>query len=302
MLYQDNKNKASAFDWMTSLHARCFTKVPIFINYHRMIADSNQNSWSDVVPSDTEGLLLSAIEKGYSIRHDAFGMTDYYKTWEKGFASSWNFKRPVLMEGGWITDGTHRYWIDGSGNYREGHPEDVRKGEYDLSAEARVNMMDFRVNNEVKTWFGTAFNLVRDFVQKGGYRLYPDMVSVPSEAGAGARVSVSHRWVNLGWGYCPNNIPQWNYKYRVAFALLDGNGAVKQLFVDKDSDPAEWINGTPTSYKFEFPLTGVAAGTYTWAVGIVDTTRENAIGINLALRADQLTDGGWAKLTTLTVR
>ena len=79
VLYQDNKNKASAFDWMTSLHARCFTKVPIFINYHRMIADSNQNSWSDVVPSDTEGLLLSAIEKGYSIRHDAFGMTDYYK-------------------------------------------------------------------------------------------------------------------------------------------------------------------------------------------------------------------------------
>ena len=72
--------------------------------------------------------------------------------------------------------------------------------------------------------------------------------------------------------------------------------------MDKDSDPAEWINGTPTSYKFEFPLTGVAAGTYTWAVGIVDTTRENAIGINLALRADQLTDGGWAKLTTLTVR
>lgn len=302
VLYQDSRNKAAAFDWMTSLHARCFTKVPIFINYHRMIADSNQNSWSDVVPSDTEGLLLSAIEKGYSIRHDAFGMTDYYKAWEKGFASSWNFKRPVLMEGGWITDGTHRYWIDGSGNYREGHPEDVRKGEYDLSAEARVNMMDFRVNNEVKTWFGTAFNLVRDFVQKGGYRLYPDMVSVPSEAGAGARVSVSHRWVNLGWGYCPNNIPQWNYKYRVAFALLDGNGAVKQLFVDKDSDPAEWINGTPTSYKFEFPLTGVAAGTYTWAVGIVDTTRENAIGINLALRADQLTDGGWAKLTTLTVR
>lgn len=50
------------------------------------------------------------------------------------------------------------------------------------------------------------------------------------------------------------------------------------------------------------PADGVAAGTYTWAVGIVDTTRENAIGINLALRADQLTDGGWAKLTTLTVR
>ena len=32
------------------------------------------------------------------------------------------------MEGGWVTD-THRYWyFDDAYRYREGHPEDVRKG------------------------------------------------------------------------------------------------------------------------------------------------------------------------------
>ena len=56
-------------------------------------------------------------------------MHDYYQDWEKEFARKWNFRLPILMEGGWITDGTHRYWIDGSGNYREGHPVDVRTGE-----------------------------------------------------------------------------------------------------------------------------------------------------------------------------
>ena len=302
VLYKDNANKAAAFDWMTSLYARCFTKVPIFINYHRLVGDPNQNSWVDVVPDDTQPLLESAIAKGYSLRHDAFGMTGYYKDWEKGFAASWNFKRPILMEGGWITDGTHRYWIDPSGDYREGHPEDVREGEYQLSAEAHVNMMDFRVNNEVDVWFQKCFGRVKDFVQKGGYRLYPDMVSVPSEMSAGSRLTISHRWVNLGWGYCPNNIPQWDYKYRVAFALLDESDAVQALFVDTDSDPSAWINGRPTSYEFKLTLPEIPAGEYTWAVGIVDTSKENAVGIRMALPADRLTDAGWARLTAVSVR
>lgn len=303
VLYKDNKNKMAFCEWMTSLHARCFTQVPIFINYHRMIADSNQNSWSDTVPEDTETILENAIAKGYSIRNDAIGMTGYYKAWEAGFVSKWNFKRPVLMEGGWITDGTHRYWIDPSNNYREGHPEDVRKGEYNISAEARVNMMDLRTNNEIKTWFGTSFNLVKEFLQKGGYRLYPDMVSVPGTANAGGSVSVSHRWVNLGWGYCPNNVPQWNYKYRVAFALLDAGDRIVHTFVDTKSDPSEWINGKPTSYKFDFTLTGVKAGTYTWALAIVDTSKGDDVkGINMALQADHLTPEGWAKLASVTVR
>ena len=301
VLYKDDANKASAFDWMTSLYARCFTKVPLFINYHRLVGDANQNSWVDVVPDDTEPLLESAIAKGYRLRHDACGMTGYYRDWEKSFAAAWNFKRPIIMEGGWITDGTHRYWIDPSEAYREGHPEDVREGEYLLSAEAHVNMMDFRVNNEVATWFGKCFSRVRNFIQEGGYRLYPDQVSVPAEADAGSRVSVSHRWVNLGWGYCPNNLPQWNYKYRVAFALLDGKEEVQALFVDGNSDPSAWIKGKSVSYRFDLDLTDVPAGSYTWAIGIVDTSKENAIGIRMALPADRLTADGWARLTALTV-
>ena len=190
LIYKDPAHKAEFFDWMTDLYSRCFIKVPIIINYHRLIADTNQDSWQETVPADTEPLLESAIAKGYSLRHDAFGMTGYYKDWEKAFAAKWNFKRPILMEGGWVL-GTHRYWIDPSGDYIEGEPWTVREGEYKASQEARVNTMDFRVGGEINSWFGDTPDLIQRFIEEGGYRLYPPIVSAPETLSNGKEVTVS---------------------------------------------------------------------------------------------------------------
>ncbi len=165
--------KAEVFDWVTDLYSKNFTKVPLVINYHRVVG--HPSSWGSA-NENSATLLNMAISKGYILRQDAFGMTDYYQAWEKNFAKTWNFKCPIIMEGGWITGGTHRYWIDPSGKYREGHPEDVRLGEYDASKEARVNMMDFRAGYETETWFTKSFTLVQNFVSEGGYRLYPDQI------------------------------------------------------------------------------------------------------------------------------
>ena len=93
------------------------------------------------------------------------------QAFEKEFARKWNFRLPILMEGGWITAAHHRYWIDSSGNYRQGHSEDVRRGEFEASREAHVNTMDFRINDEVTSWFSQTFDLVKRFVAEGGYRL-----------------------------------------------------------------------------------------------------------------------------------
>jgi hypothetical protein len=138
---QTEAAKQEVLNWITNLYTRTFTKIPLVINYHRLIG--HPTSWG-AVNANSESLLLSAINKGYSLRHDAFGMTDYYQTWEKNFAASWKHKRPIIFEGGWIVN-SHRYWIDSSGDYREGHPEDVRLGEFNSAEEAAVNMMDFRV-------------------------------------------------------------------------------------------------------------------------------------------------------------
>lgn len=288
--------KTEVMEWITTLYSKHFTKIPLMMTYHRVVADPSSGG---AVNTNSTRLLEMAINKGYSLRQDAFGMTDYYQSWEKNFAKTWNFKRPIVMEGGWITSGTHRYWIDPSGKYREGHPEDVRLGEFDSSKEAAVNMMDFRVG-DTESWFSKAFSLVQRFTTEGGYRLYPDQVYLPEKVNSGAETTITHRWRNMGWGYFPNNIPQWNFKYKVAFALLDANNNVKKLFIDNNSDPSTWLKNSPVSYELKASVS-VPAGTYTWAVAIVDTTKENQPGIKLAVNNDT-TSEGWAKLINVQVQ
>lgn len=288
--------REEVFDWVTDLYSRCFTRVPLVINYHRLVG--YPESWGPV-NENSEKLLVKAINKGYSLRQDAFGMNDYYQSWEKQFAKTWNYKRPIIMEGGWITGGTHRYWIDPSGRYREGHPEDVRQGEFDASAEAHVNMMDFRAGYETETWFTLCFPLVQRFISEGGYRLYPDRIYLPEQMAPGAEVTIRHRWRNRGWGYFPNNIPQWNYKYKVAFALLDAGGEVKKVLVDTESEPSEWLKDTPAEYDLTATV-DLPAGTYMWAVALVDTKNENKPAIQLAVNEEKTADG-WIKLSEVCV-
>ena len=143
------------------------------------VGEPSEQGWG--APSEVSARLLEqAIANGYSLRHDAFGMTGYYQEWEKDFARRWNYRRPIILEGGWITAAHHSYWNDPSGAYREGHSEDVRRGEFEAAEEAHVNMMDLRINDQTRSWFSHCFDLVKRFVAEGGYRLYPEWVKAPA--------------------------------------------------------------------------------------------------------------------------
>lgn len=291
MIYKDNRNKQAVFDWAIDLAASCFKRVPMIIHYHRMLGDPDDDGWGSV-PADADALIEKAIDRGFSLRHDAFGMHGYYQDWEKEMAAKWNFKRPIIMEGGWITGAHHRYWLDPSGLYREGHAEDVRRGEFDSSMEARVNMMDFRINDETRSWFEESFPLVKRFVAEGGYRLYPSHVTAQNKARSGSKVTVRTRWQNMGWGYCPTNIPQWNQKYKVGIALLGADGHPVKVTVDSSSDLSTWLREAPAEYDTGIDLTGIAPGTYRWAVALVDTTKGNTPALQMAVDPT-LHIGGW---------
>ncbi|WP_289759400.1 DUF4832 domain-containing protein [Muribaculum intestinale] len=290
--------KANTMEWITRLYADNFTEVPLVINYHRQLGHP-VSSGKNAQP-DSEALLAIAIRNGYCLRSDAIGMNNAewgYNSWEKAFARTWNYKLPILMEGGWIVS-QHSYWNDDK-KYRRDHPEDVRQGEFDDSKEARVNMMDFRVGDETESWFKTSFNLVKRFIAEGGYRLYPDKVSLPSAIKGGQTATIGHRWRNVGWGYLPNNLQQWNYKYKVAFALLDRNGEPVQVFVDKECEPSHWQEGNPYDYRFNVSPS-VSAGEYTWGVAIVNTRDDNKPGIKLAL-SSKPAQSGWIALSKVRV-
>ena len=62
------------------------------------------------------------------------------------------------------------------------------------------------------------------------------------------------------------------------------------------------MSGKPKTYTSSIKLTDVAAGTYTWAVGLVDTTKENAIGILLSARDEYQTAKGWVKVGDITIQ
>lgn len=286
--YGDYRKKEEVFNWITTVYTKTFTKIPLVINYHRLVGDTI--SWAPA-HERSQVLLEDAIRKGYSLRHDAFGMTGYYEQWEKDFAKKWNYRRPIILEGGWITGAHHRYWRDPSGRYREGHPEDVRQGEYDDAREGHVNMMDLRINDETRSWFETSFHLVKQFVAEGGYRLYPSRVTAPDRLPHDGMITLTSVWNNMGWGYCPTNIPQWNQKYKVAYALLQ-NGKVRRVFVDQNSDLSTWLYGHPTTSKVTVKVEGLPKGNYQWAVALVDVTKGNRPALEIAVD-DHLLQNGW---------
>ncbi|MBD5299646.1 MAG: DUF4832 domain-containing protein [Bacteroides sp.] len=297
----NNDPRESVTEWITDLYMKEFKRVPCFINYHRALLATA--SYTENVSALTERLIEMAVEKGFSLRNDAFGMKSYYKDWERNFASAHLFQRPIIMEGGWVKS-SHGSSINGDGysSYAE-----VRQGEYYEAKGAHVNMMDFRYSSnmamgETWSWFNEAYDLVSEFISEGGYRLYPDKVSVPVNVSGSATVTVTHRWSNLGWGYCPTNIPQWNQKYKVAFALLDKTTLHPvEVYVDDKPCLNDWIKGKPTTYESRFSLGGVADGEYYWAVGLVDTTKDNEIGLQISAK-EGITPEGWLQLTAVNVK
>lgn len=296
VLYLDQSHRGKVFDWITSLYLRYFTKVPLAINYHRLIGTPGEWGNPDM---GSKQLLDHAFSKGFMLRHDAFGMTDYYKEFEKNIAAQWFPERPVIAEGGWLHNGKDSYLKDSRGFKNWGQ---VWKGEYDDAVEAHVNVMDLRGYADASSWFETSYPLIEKFIAIGGYRLYPDQISLPIVVKSKSRIRITHRWNNLGIGMCPTNLPQWHQKYKVAFALLDKkNLVVKSVFVDYKTDLSKWLKGSPTSYSFNPAIGYIAPGGYVWAVAIVDTTQGNKKGINLAV-SKKTTRDGWLPLLAVTVQ
>ena len=133
--------------------------------------------------------------------------------------------------------------------------------------------------------------------------LYPDRLSITTTARSGSNVSLTHRSSNQGWGYFPTTLPQYGDKYKLAIALLDKNTEKPaRIYIEEKADIATWMSGKPKTYTSNIKLTDVAAGTYTWAVGLVDTTKENAIGILLSARDEYQTAEGWVKVGDITIQ
>ncbi|MGF6822867.1 hypothetical protein M2317_001774 [Microbacterium sp. ZKA21] len=293
MKYLDIANRDAVWKWNIDLYSRLFPTVPLAVNYHRMIG--GEKDWGTADPNSRALLDYAYQDKGWILRQDAFGMTTYYGQWEREVAGAYLYKRPIILEGGWVTH-SHSYSDDPRG-YET--PGDVRQGEYDDGQQAHVNSMDFRVG-ETESWFEDRFDLVQAFNEKGGYRLHPGAVTVPAKVAPGGQVAIQHSWVNQGWGFLPNDIPAWNHKYRVAFALLDNAGKAVDVRVDAAVEPATWRSHRSYEYTTTATIGAVPKGHYRWALAIVDTTTGSTPAIELATSSTTTADG-WLVIADCTV-
>lgn len=61
--YNDYSKKEEVFEWITDVYTKAFKRVPLVINYHRLVGDTI--SWAKPHP-DSKRLLERAIAKDIS--------------------------------------------------------------------------------------------------------------------------------------------------------------------------------------------------------------------------------------------
>jgi hypothetical protein len=276
------------FDWYTSLYTQNFKKVLLALPFNGQVG------------FDTEK-RIAINGKGYNMRRDGLGSM-WFNAKEKLIAKQMFGKVLLIGESCYwscSTDDCRPFASDTQ--YAFNNWQDVYKQAYEDAISYRFNTLDLREQAETRGWAERAPELVKNFVLKGGYRLYPSEVKLPTKVKPGEWVNVKHNWKNIGVGYIPNNNVKWHYKYKPAIALINDKNEVLGCWIDDKAEPSQWIDTAKTyRYSFNIQLPQLAKGKYSWAIAIVDKTKENKAAINLAI-ANAAKVNGWYKLSDLVV-
>lgn len=287
--------------WITNLYGNAFKHVQLVINYHKDIGQENLD-W--VVEN-----------QDYQLRHDAFG-SQWYGKFERDFAAKYATTRMIVAESCYWFVGTDKgAYMSGGVDFTEQWRNDityspsaktwdqVHRRTVSEALEARANTLDLREVREAKSWTTESMDQVKEFIAKGGYRFTPVAISFPEVVQKGSTVKLGHSWRNAGYGICPNHSRRWNNKYKVAFSLIDQNGAIAWSAVDENANPGDWLRGQDYNYILQVSLPkDLEPGTYDLAIAICDTSKEGVIpSIELAVQNQVLIDK-WTHIHELTVK
>ncbi len=279
-------NKEAVLHWFTDTYGKAFQKVPLIMPVCSEFG------------FDTE-MRIAVGRNGYAFRRDGLG-SRWFNPAEKAnvrklFPGTLLIGESCYWKGD-LTDVPH--FQDDLYNFKTWRQ--VLEATYNDAVNFHFNTLDLRQPLEAERWLTKAPDLVEAFIRNGGYRIAPKVISAPKRLRNGSKAVIAHRWENTATGFFPNSNRRWNYKYRVAFALLDADGNPCKVYVDNQSDPSEFIKGNVVDYIFNIEAVDIAPGTYTWATSIVDTSGENLPSIRLAAEGGQ--QGQWLRLNQVRVR
>ncbi|HEX4084210.1 MAG TPA: hypothetical protein VHY22_04815 [Chthoniobacteraceae bacterium] len=274
--YLDAASKPLVLQWLANAYAAAFTHVPIAISFPNQLATAQQ--------MDDE-----CFSKGmFAMRRDgvagSFGDVSAQQAQE--ITQRWP-GMPFIAEG-----------------YYQAPTADQMRATVEQALALHANFLDLRTPVPADNWVKNHPGLVREFNLRGGYRFVIDSVGYPREFNSGAAIAITSKIRNVGVGILPNNLKCWNWKYKLAFALLNPIGDQPVgILVDmaKADDPWTWENGRAATTSVNGSFGNVPPGDYDLAVGVVDTSDNNKAEIQLAITAPR-TATGWYRWGAVTVR
>lgn len=287
-------NKERTLNQITDLYATNFKRIHLVITFGSEVG----------YPAEKKYVLEP---KGYGMRRDGLG-SRWFNEEEKKIAQASYGKRLLV--------GESCYWYNGREDIAKHADFKPWQGDpvynagttwrdvYELTCEEAIhnhfNTLDLREIGEAEGWLTEAPDLVQKFILRGGYRFFPSRIELPLKAKAGTTIKAIHHWTNDGTGYLPNNMVNWNYKYKPAFALINKNNEIVKIWIDEDAEPSTWLYGNNYTYEKTIRLTELEPGEYQWAIAIIDKTRNNKPGIKLAIKNEKRVKG-WSILRHIAI-
>lgn len=268
--YKNPSNRLSTMRTIMEAYTQAFDRVIVVSNFERA-ADEKQLAFTD--------LNLSPRRDGYVSQH--FGTTA-----QKEFVSHFPNK-PLIAEAcynaasGDISKQENGKWATWKIYYTE---------LVDLALETHANYLDLRTVAESQIFLSDARDQVKRFVEKGGYRIYPEKVTGKIENG---KITINHSWKNIGVGVLPNNNMALDYKYKVAFALFNDQKEIVKSWTSDQVEVSKLVGDNAISATDEFDLGDISQGKYSLAVGIINQRENDSKDITLAVKFPKLLQGEW---------
>ncbi len=272
------------YNWICSTYHNAFKHVLLVTN---VFSEFSQGSGE----ADIE---IAHDKYGYLFRRDGLGSHWYSDANIKTFDTNMFPASPLFGElcyGSWNAEDEKAEAAFGIKNFHDDLVWGMSQG-----LQSHINTMNF-----TSAWQQYAPEQIARFNRHGGYRFYPDKIEYSAVVEKGRLCTIKSRWKNAGVGVLPNAAPQWNHKYRLAYALLPLHSqSPQQICLEQQAHLSNWAAGKTFAYNTTFRCS-LPPGTYRLAVGIVDTTRQNTPAIEMA--ASNLTRLGlWYLLGTVTVK
>ena len=283
--FLDWKNQEETFAWIINLYGDSFKRVPLVITVDSQIGH------------DLE-LKYAINGQGYAVRRDGYA-SFWMPESQKKLLQSLFPQTFIVAECCYWQDRTIESVNKIDQRYDWDSWADYYTQVVDEALDTHANYLDLREPVEAIRWTREANAEVKRFMTKGGYRIYPTKVSFSLDINA---IKVEHSWRNLGCGVLPNNNRRWNYKYKLAFALLDNNEKVVKQWIDDTVEVSDWIGEKEYDYTSNFILEGVENGKYNLALSIINSEEENAESIKFALQNATIVNKHWTLLGLITIK